>query len=81
MMDCQEWTLSPGAGSEGFYKHEGEEFIRVLEGSFEVEVDGLGVATLNEGDSIYFESNRAHSWRSVGSTRCRLIWVNTPPTF
>ncbi|WP_431324927.1 MerR family transcriptional regulator [Rhizobium sp. YTU87027] len=81
MMDCQEWTLSPGAGSEGFYRHEGEEFIRVLEGSFEVEVDGLGVATLNEGDSIYFESNRAHSWRAVGSTPCRLLWVNTPPTF
>jgi DNA-binding transcriptional MerR regulator/mannose-6-phosphate isomerase-like protein (cupin superfamily) len=81
MMDCQEWTLSPGAGSEGFYQHEGEEFIRVLEGSFEVEVDGLGVATLNEGDSIYFESHRAHSWRSVGSVQCRLIWVNTPPTF
>ncbi|PDS30250.1 MerR family transcriptional regulator [Rhizobium phaseoli] len=81
MMDCQEWTLSPGAGSEGFYRHEGEEFIRVLEGSFEVEVDGLGIATLNEGDSIYFESNRAHSWRSVGPTPCRLLWVNTPPTF
>lgn len=81
MMDCQEWTLSPGAGSEGFYRHEGEEFIRVLEGSFEVEVEGLGVATLNEGDSIYFESNRAHSWRSVGSIPCRLLWVNTPPTF
>lgn len=81
MMDCQEWTLSPGAGSEGFYQHEGEEFIRVLEGSFEVEVEGLGVATLNDGDSIYFESHRAHAWRSVGSAQCRLIWVNTPPTF
>lgn len=81
MMDCQEWTLTPGAGSEGFYRHEGEEFIRVLEGSFEIEVDGLGLATLNEGDAIYFESHRAHSWRSVGSRPCRLLWVNTPPTF
>lgn len=81
MMDCQEWILSPGAGSEGFYRHEGEEFIRVLEGSFEIEVDGLGLATLNEGDSIYFESHRAHSWRSVGTVPCRLVWVNTPPTF
>ncbi|HBF30036.1 MerR family transcriptional regulator [Rhizobium sp.] len=81
MMDCQEWTLVPGAGSEGFYCHEGEEFIRVLQGSFEIEVDGLGLSTLNEGDSIYFESQRAHSWRVVGREDCILIWVNTPPTF
>lgn len=81
MMDCQEWLLSPGAGSEGFYHHEGEEFIRVLQGTFEIEVEGLGLATLNEGDSIYFESRRAHSWRCVGSLACKLIWVNTPPTF
>lgn len=81
MMDCQEWTLAPGAGSQGFYQHEGEEFIRVMEGTFEIEVDGLGIATLNQGDSIYFESHRAHSWRSIGSEKCRLLWVNTPPTF
>ena len=81
MMDCQEWTLAPGAGSEGFYQHEGEEFIRVLEGSFEIEVDGLGLAILNEGDSIYFESHRAHCWRAAGMRPCRLLWVNTPPSF
>ncbi|MGF7009472.1 DNA-binding transcriptional MerR regulator/mannose-6-phosphate isomerase-like protein (cupin superfamily) [Aminobacter sp. BE110] len=81
MMDCQEWSLAPGAGSEGFYRHEGEEFIRVLQGSFEIEVEGLGLAVLRAGDSIYFESHRAHSWRSVGNEVCRLLWVNTPPTF
>jgi DNA-binding transcriptional MerR regulator/mannose-6-phosphate isomerase-like protein (cupin superfamily) len=81
MMDCQEWTLAPGSGSEGFYRHEGEEFIRVLQGSFEIEVEGLGLSTLNAGDAIYFESQRAHSWRAVGHEDCRLIWVNTPPTF
>lgn len=81
MMDCQEWILAPGAGSDGFYRHEGEEFIRVLEGRFEIEVEGLGFATLDAGDSIYFESHRAHSWRSAGTGPCRLLWVNTPPTF
>lgn len=81
MMDCQEWVLAPGAGSEGFYHHEGEEFIRVLQGTFEIEVEGLGLAVLNEGDSIYFESRRAHAWRCIGSIACKLVWVNTPPTF
>ena len=77
----QEWTLVPGAGSEGFYRHEGEEFIRVLEGTFEIEVEGLGLAVLQQNDSIYFESHRAHSWQSLGDRPCRLLWVNTPPTF
>ena len=81
MMDCQEWTLVPGAGSEGFYRHEGEEFIRVLEGTFEIEVEGLGLAVLQQNDSIYFESHRAHSWQSLGDRPCRLLWVNTPPTY
>lgn len=81
MMDCQEWILAPGAGSEGFYRHEGEEFIRVLQGSFEIEVEGLGLSTLNAGDAICFESQRAHSWRAVGHEDCHLVWVNTPPTF
>ena len=81
MMDCQEWLIAPGSGSEGSYSHEGEEFIRVLEGTFEIEVDGLGITTLNSGDSIYFESSRPHSWRCKGNASCRVIWVNTPPTF
>lgn len=81
MLDCQEWTLQPGAGSEGFYSHEGEEFIRVLEGTFEIEVDGIGAVDLEPGDSLYFESKRAHAWRCKGRKPCRLIWVNTPPTF
>lgn len=81
LMDCQEWALQPGAESNGFYAHEGEEFIRVLEGCFEIEVDGMGVHRLEAGDSIYFESRRPHSWRSIGPGGCRLLWVNTPPSF
>jgi DNA-binding transcriptional MerR regulator/uncharacterized cupin superfamily protein len=81
MMDCQEWTIAPGASSEGFYAHEGEEFIRVLEGRFEIEIDGLGKATMEQGDSIYFVSDRQHAWRCLGRKACKLLWVNTPPTF
>ena len=38
--------IAPGVGSEGFYTHAGEEFVRVLEGSLEIEVDGLGPAMI-----------------------------------
>jgi transcriptional regulator with XRE-family HTH domain len=81
MMDCQEWYLQPGAESEGFYSHDGEEFIRLLSGEFEIEIEGIGRVVLRPGDSIHFESHRPHSWRCSGRTPCHLLWVNTPPTF
>ena len=80
-MDCQKWTLQPGAGSEDAYSHEGEEFIYVLRGLFEIELDGHERHLLYPGDSIYFNSTRTHSWRNPGEEESVLIWVNTPPTF
>jgi len=80
-MDCQKWTLQPGAGSEDAYSHEGEEFIYVLRGLLELTLDGNERHLLYPGDSIYFDSTRIHSWRNPGTEETVLIWVNTPPTF
>lgn len=81
MMDCQKWTLQPGAQSEEAYSHEGEEFIYVLRGLLEIILDSQERHLLYPGDSIYFESNRSHFWRNPGEEETILIWVNTPPTF
>jgi len=80
-MDCQRWTLAPGAGSNGAYSHEGEEFIHVLEGRFEVVLEGKERYVLAEGDSIYFPSTAMHAWGNPGPRAAVLLWVNTPPTF
>jgi len=80
-MDCQKWTLQPGAGSEDAYSHEGEEFIYVLRGLLEITLDGHERHLLYPGDNIYFDSTRIHSWRNPGEEEAVLIWVNTPPTF
>src|SRR5207245_7530991 len=68
-MDCQRFTLSPGAGSRGQYSHEGEEFIHVLSGRFEITLDGRQRYQLNAGDSMYFESTSLHAWVNPGSDR------------
>lgn len=81
MMDCQKWTLQPGAQSEEAYSHEGEEFIYVLRGLLEIKLDGHQRHLLYPGDSIYFDSHRIHFWRNPGDEETVLIWVNTPPTF
>ena len=81
MMDCHRFVLSPGACSDGAYRHEGEEFIHVLAGRFEMVLDGDEFHDLGPGDSLYFDSRRHHSWRNRHDGETVLVWINTPPTF
>jgi DNA-binding transcriptional MerR regulator/quercetin dioxygenase-like cupin family protein len=81
LMEPQIFTIEPAAGSEGSYAHDGEEFVYVLEGSFEVTLNETERHVLRAGDSIYYPSGVAHSWRNPGRSLARVIWVNTPPTF
>jgi DNA-binding transcriptional MerR regulator/mannose-6-phosphate isomerase-like protein (cupin superfamily) len=81
MMDCQRWYIEPGVGSHGAYEHDGEEFIYVLLGRFQIAIEGRDMVTLNQGESIYFKSNLRHSWQNPGQTTTAVLWVNTPPTF
>jgi len=81
LMEPQIFTVEAGAGSEGGYSHEGEEFVYVLEGSFEVVLNEGERYLLRLGDSLYYPSSDLHSWRNPGRTVARVIWDNTPPTF
>jgi DNA-binding transcriptional MerR regulator/quercetin dioxygenase-like cupin family protein len=75
------YTLQPGASSQSSYSHEGEEFLFVVEGTFEVTLDEQEVHALGPGDALTFASSRQHRWQNRGAGPTRLIWVNTPPTF
>lgn len=81
VMESQLWRVAPGASSGGAYSHEGEEFIYVLKGKFEVWLEEVEHYVLNPGDCLYFSSTQPHRWLNPGKTEARLIWVNTPPTF
>jgi len=74
-------TASPGktSGPETL-KHEGEECGLILEGSIVFTIEGKDYL-LNEGDSIYFNSNLEHSWSVIGDKTVKKIWVITPPSF
>ncbi len=75
------FRIAPGVSSGGSYHHEGEEFIHVLKGSLEVWLDEVERYVLSPGDTLHFESNHAHRWKSLSDEETTLIWVNTPPTF
>ncbi len=72
--------VKPGAGSDGTYRHNGEEMGFILEGTLELTVDDQ-VYDLKPGDSFYFKSSRQHGYRNKGKTETRLLWIITPPTF
>ena len=55
--------------------HEGQEFDYVLEGSIHIIIDDT-VITLNQGDSIYFDSTHKHGMTAVGSTALLLVMVD-----
>jgi DNA-binding transcriptional MerR regulator len=75
------FRVKPGAGSDGSYSHQGEEFIYMMAGTLEIWLDELECHTLREGDSFWFESTMGHRWYNPSSEDTVMLWINTPPTF
>lgn len=73
-------VIGKGGGSDEPISHRGQEFGYVLSGTLQLTVNGNCIE-LNEGDSFYFDSSLSHSYRNVGKSQARVLWVNTPPTF
>lgn len=72
--------LPPGGALCGPFSHDGEEVGLVLGGTLELVVDDE-THRIDAGSSFYFGSHHTHSYRAASADPCRVIWVNTPPTF
>ena len=81
VMEPHLFRIKPGGGSGESYSHEGEEFLHVLRGNFEIWLNKGEYYRLKPGDSLYFESSTPHRWKNPGRTETWLLWINTPPTF
>ncbi len=79
-MEPHLFRVAPGAGSEDYYSHEGEEFIFVTKGRLNIFLESEQYQ-LRTGDSFYFQSSARHRWENPGTTEALLLWINTPPTF
>ena len=69
-----------GESGRGYYTHNGEEFIFIIEGKLDIYIDGT-VHSLEEGDSFYFKSTEKHRFKNNTDKPAKAIWVVTPPTF
>lgn len=56
------------------YHHEGEEFVYVLSGGLKIQV-GRNVSTLEEGESIIFDSSLHHTLSNPTSEKAELLVV------
>jgi DNA-binding transcriptional MerR regulator/mannose-6-phosphate isomerase-like protein (cupin superfamily) len=81
VMEPHLFRVKPNGGSGESYAHEGEEFLHVLRGEFEIWLNNKEHYLLRPGDSLYFESSTPHRWKNPGRTEAWLLWINTPPTF
>jgi DNA-binding transcriptional MerR regulator/quercetin dioxygenase-like cupin family protein len=80
-MEPHLFRIKRGGSSGESYTHEGEEFLHVLRGEFEIWLNNDEHYHLKIGDSLYFQSSMPHRWRNPGKTESWLLWINTPPTF
>jgi transcriptional regulator with XRE-family HTH domain len=60
-----------------FVHHPGEEFVYVLEGKLELHTHVYAPVLLEEGDSIYFDSDMAHAYIAVSPGSCRILSICT----
>ncbi|QYJ15946.1 hypothetical protein Rxycam_01776 [Rubrobacter xylanophilus DSM 9941] len=79
-MDPSYVRVPAGTGSEGFYSHDGEEFVYVISGTMYVELKDQGTYAVGPGDTLYFYSTTPHRWWA-GDEPVEAVYVNTPPTF
>ena len=69
-------TLSDKIQDNNTYSHEGESFLFVIKGTFELLLDNERI-TLEEGDSIYFDTSREHRFRSKDGSEVTVLEVLT----
>jgi XRE family transcriptional regulator, regulator of sulfur utilization len=68
-------TLKPGSSSgDDFVNHPGDDFIHVLQGVLEVEMNG-NVLRLAEGDSLYCRGNTPYRWKNGADGETRFLFV------
>ncbi|MGI9385463.1 MAG: helix-turn-helix domain-containing protein [Methyloligellaceae bacterium] len=62
----------------GWVRHDGEEFLYVLDGELTFYSEFYEPVTLSRGDSIYYDSGMGHACVSVSEKDAEILWICTP---
>jgi quercetin dioxygenase-like cupin family protein len=65
--------IPPGRTSGALPSWPGEEFVFVLSGAIQVDLEGESY-WLKAGDSLHFDAAQPHAWRNDSQEVCSVIW-------
>ncbi len=72
--NMEPYLITVDSNGRGSFKHDGEEFLFILDGSLEFNF-GVEKYILNPGDSIYFDSGIEHSGQALGGKKVKMLCV------
>jgi len=73
-LEMHETVLGAGVETHPPHSHEHQEIIILIEGTVQVTMDGRS-ETVEAGSVIFYEPNRPHNLRNIGTTPCRYYVV------
>jgi quercetin dioxygenase-like cupin family protein len=73
-LEMHETVLGAGIETHAPHTHPHQEIIVLIEGTLEVFVDGR-TEKVEAGSVIFYEPNKPHSLRNIGTTSCRYYVV------
>ena len=79
MIEAHTYDVAPGAGLGGWFEHEGEDLLVVLDGAVVVELADGQRFELATGDVLWHVSTVAHRWTSQPDVAARLLLVTARP--
>lgn len=72
--NMEPYLITVDSRGRGSFKHDGEEFLFILEGTLEFLFGGEKYI-LKPGDSIYFDSNIEHSGHALGDEKVKMLCI------
>ncbi len=70
------FTIEPLCGRMEANSHHGEEFIYVLQGVLEFQLDDNPPYLLKEGHSLHYDSSLPHKWKNPSQSQAaKMLWV------
>lgn len=77
LLEANIHVIAPGGEKEDDITHQGEAVGYVIEGLFDLTIDGT-TYRLEAGDSFFYKAHLTTRYRNPGPSETRVVWVNTP---
>lgn len=77
LLEANIHNVEPGGEKIDLITHQGEAVGILIDGEIELTIDGT-TYQMATGDSFFFKAHLANSYRNLGKTVARIVWINTP---